>query len=216
MAEQIPTNAQLPIEPHVSWLGLDDESIGMHFWAWFIHLVLGRWGIDLREECLQKPLDQVLADHGALLDKIPSVALELDQDDPEGTLLEKAAKFCMRSELARAGVLIRGFIEERDERARDKAKNEAERARQRERAKKSRPNPLSNLIDSIVSRSPDISALDLLGRLISEIGNGVIESVGDYEYVWLAENNTQKTHKISGLKDVLRRSRIRTTNRGRI
>ena len=103
----------LPIEPHTSWLGLDDKTIGLRYWAWFITFVFEKWGVDLGEECSQKSYEQVLADHNVWLSILPDVALKLDQNDVEGVLLEKAAKLCVRNELSNAGGLVREFIENR-------------------------------------------------------------------------------------------------------
>ena len=197
------TETPLPIEPHESWLRLDDREIGLHYWAWFMYFVLGKWGVDLTEECEQKSWEQVFEDHDELFRELPSAAFDLDQDDPEGVLLQTAAKFCGKCELPRAGKLIRGFIEEREDYNRAKSEVDAEHARQRKKAEKPRPTAFAELIDGIVSRRPDISESELLGHLISEAGNGLIETVGDVDIVWLDDKCNEKKNKVSGLKDML-------------
>ena len=131
------TETPLPIEPHESWLRLDDRSIGVHFWAWFMNFVLGKGGVDLTEECEQKSWEQVFEDNDELFRELPSAALDLDQDDPEGVLLQTAARFCANCELPRAGKLIRGFIEERGKLSRAVSEVDAGKARQRDKADRS-------------------------------------------------------------------------------
>ena len=203
--QQIDT--QLPLEPDKSWLTLDDRTIGFRFWAWFMNLVLSRWGIDLAEECSRNPWEQILADHNELILKLPLVALDLDQDDPEGVLLQETAKFCARGEPARAGKLMRGFIEEREDRIKNKSEVEAGKTRQRVKAKKSRPTPYSKLIDKLVSERPEISESELLDRLMFKVGNGLIESINNDSIVWLDDNREEKTSRLSGLKDMLHRAK---------
>ena len=193
----------LPLEPHESWLALDDRSIAIHFWAWFMNLVLGRWGVDLKEEFKSRTWESVLEEHDELFCALPRAAFDLDQDDPEGVLLQKAAKFCAEGELLRAGALVRGIIEERARLSKAETKVDATNAEQRARASKRRPTPFSDLVDHIVKRNPDISESDFLSRLMSERGNGVVESVENDEYIWLTDECVQKTRKISGLKDIL-------------
>ena len=134
---------------------------------------------------LTKPLGESSSRSQSLLRKLPLVALDVDQDDPEGVLLQKAAKFCARGELARAGKLIRGFIEEREDRIKDKTEVEAGRTRQREKARKLRPTPYRKLISEIVSRRPDISEPEFMDYLTYQIGNGVIESIDNEKIVWV-------------------------------
>ena len=202
-------DAVLPIEPHPSWLKLDDEDIGTHFWAWFIMFVFDRTNVNLADECKQKDVEQVLSDNGSLLRDLPRIALDLDQDDEEGVILEKAAKLCVRCELSRAGKLIRNFIETREDVSITKAENATVKEKQRIRAEKQRPTPLTKRVDAIVAQRPDISELELLGRLTDEIGNGLIESVEDDEYVWLDDKGKDKKCRVSGLKDVLYKSKFR-------
>lgn len=197
----------LPFEPNKSWLTLDDRTVGGHFAAWFINLVLSRWGIDLAAELSRSPWEKLLADRPELFRDALLTAFDLDQDDPEGVLLQKAAKFCVRGELARAGKLMRGFIEERESRIKDKTEVEAGRTRQRVRAKKPRPNPFRELIEMIVSRRPDISEPELLERLMYEVANGVIESIENDKITWLNDKGEDKTSPVSGLKDMLYRAK---------
>jgi len=197
------TKIPLPLEPHESWLILDDRTMGGHFAAWFLNFVLSGWGIDLAAEFSRNPWEKLLADHPEPFHDALLAAFDLDQDDREGVLLQGAAKFCARGELARAGKLTRGFIEERADRNRDKTELQAGRARQRVRAEKSRPNPFRQEIESIVSRRPDISEPELLERLMSEIGNGVIESIEHGTITWLNDQCEERTSSVSGLKDRL-------------
>ena len=195
------------LEPNKSWLTLDDRTIGVHFAAWFMNLVLSRWGIDLAAEFSRSPWEKLLADHPEPFRDALLTAFDLDQDDREGVLLEKAAKFCARGELARAGKLTRDFIEERADRNKDKAELERGRTRQGERAKKPRPNLYKKLIEGIVCRQPDISESELLGRLMSAVANGVLESIDSDNITWSNENGEKKTRSVSGLKDMLYKAR---------
>jgi len=206
---QHPIDAPLPLEPDTTWLMLDDTTIGLHFWAWFLSFVLGKWGIDLAKECRQNSLEQVYENHEELFRKLPTVALDLDQDDVQGVLLQKAGKFCARGELARAGNLIREFIELREEHNREKAIVDAGKARQRKRAKKPRPTPFSKRLDAIVLQMPDISEAELLSRLMSETGDGLIESVDETNIVWLDNKGNQKITKMTYLKDALSKAKKR-------
>ena len=174
---QQPTNVPLPMEPHESWLQLDDRSIGVHYWAWFMNLALGRWGVDLGEECSRKSWEQVLTKHNALFRDLPSAALDLDQDDVEGVLLEKAAKFCARGDITRAGRLIRGFIENRVDHSQAKTEVDAGKARQREKSQLPRTTPLINLIGSIFAQKSDISVSELLDRIEAAEGNPRARSI---------------------------------------
>ena len=53
----------------------------------------------------------------------------------------------------------------------------------------------------------DISESELLGHLISEAGNDLIETVGDVDIVWLDDKCNKKKNKVSGLKDMLYRAK---------
>lgn len=197
----------LPLEPDKSWLTLDDRTIGVHFAAWFMNLVLSRWGIDLAAEFSRSPWEKLLADHPEPFRDALLAAFDLDQDDPEGVLLQKAAKFCVTGELARAGKLMRGFIEEREDRVKDKTEVEAGRTRQRVKAKKPRPSSFRELVKMIVSNRRDISEPELLDRLMYEVANGVIESIENDKITWLNDKGEEKTSTVSGLKDMLYRTK---------
>ncbi len=209
---QHPIDAPLPLEPDISWLRLDDRSIGEHFGAWFVTFVLSKWGIDLSEECLRKPWEQVLADHSVLIHDIPSAAFDLVQDDVEGVLLQEAAKFWAKGEPVRAGTLIRGFIEEQDEAL-------TGRRRQRRYAKNSRGDALSKLIYEVLEeRNGNLTEPELLRQLHSFQGMGVIEEISD-EYVFFIKRDGTGGHraKITNLRGRLStaRSKFRNNNPSR-
>jgi hypothetical protein len=94
-----------------------------------------------------------------------------------------------------------------------KAENAAVKDKQRKRAEKLRPTPLTELVDAIVARRSDISESELLGCIMDEIGNGLIESVEDAEYVWIDDKGNEKRNRVSGLKDVLYKAKARLKKR---
>ncbi len=177
--------------------------------------MLSKWEVNLGEEYLRKSPEQVLTEHAELFRKLPSVALGLDQDDVEGVLLEKAAKFCAGGELARAGKLIRGYIEEREDHNRSKLEVSTWKDQQKKKARLRRPTPLTELIASKVALKPDISTSQLLDRLTAEEGNGTIENIENGVIAWRDKNDQLKKNKVSGLKDMLHREKERQSKPSR-
>jgi len=198
---QHPMDAQLPLEPDISWLRLDNKSIGVHYGAWFVTFVLRKWKIDLGEEFLRKTWEQVLADHSSLIRDIPSAAFDLRQDDVEGVLLQEAAKFWASGDLARAGKLARDFIVKQDEAL-------TGRHRQREYACKDRGDTLGGLIYEIVEeRGGSITSPELLANLKDLTGAGVIEEVTDEKIWFVCADGTSKSAPVSGLRGRLYREK---------
>ena len=203
------TEIPLPMEPHESWLSLDDQSIGLHFWAWFTEFVFDKAEIDLGDECRQKSVEQILADHDALLRDLPRIALDLDQNDVEGAILEKAAKFCVRCELIDAGVLIREFIERRIELSR--AVDEATTGRQwRKRiAQQPRRDGLSQLIwERVQNTSGKITESELRTEIEVSLGCGVIDEVTEDKIYFINRDGTGgHSSPISALRGRLSRAK---------
>ena len=206
------TKIPLPLEPHESWLILDDATIGVHFAAWFLNFVLSGWGIDLAEEFSQKSWETLLADHPELFHDALLAALDLNQDDLEGVHLEKAAKFCARGELARAGLLIRRFIEERIERGQLVDEANTGRRRQSKHAKRPRPDTLSKLIYQLVEiTNGEISESELKDELESNKWNpsGIVEDIEGGVVYFVREDNAIGETKIANLRGRLSRAKIR-------
>ena len=127
---QKPTERPLPIEPHESWLALDNESIGYQFGAWFIKFAFDQSGFNLAQECRQKSVDQIWTEYRdkdefvkPLLRNLPKIARELDAFGVDAVTLQKAAEFYTKGKLVRAGSLIRESLERRVEL--DQAKRDA-------------------------------------------------------------------------------------------
>ena len=89
-----------------------------------------------------------------------------------------------------------------------KSRQEEFSADQRKRAQAPRPDKLTELIESYLRFTPEMTPKDLLSRLQSDIGKGVIDEVTD-EYIFYHPNNgnqaTAIPTPISGLKNRLSR-----------
>lgn len=93
-----------------------------------------------------------------------------------------------------------------------KSRQEEFSADQRKRAQAPRPDKLTELIKSYLRFTPDMTPKDLLSRLQSDIGKGVITEVTDEDIFYYPNNGNQVTAipiPISGLKNRL--SRLKTT-----
>lgn len=94
-----------------------------------------------------------------------------------------------------------------------KLRQEEFSADQRKRAKFPRTNQLTELIKSYLRFTPDMTSKDLLSRLQSDIGKGVITEITDEDIFYYPNNGNQVTPipaPISGLKNRL--SRLKTTD----
>jgi uncharacterized protein YihD (DUF1040 family) len=95
-----------------------------------------------------------------------------------------------------------------------KSRKEEFSADQRKRAQSPRSNQFTELIKSYLRFTPDMTLKDLLSRLQSEIGKGVITEVTDEDIFYYPNNGNQAIAiptPISGLKNRL--SRLKTTAR---
>lgn len=95
-----------------------------------------------------------------------------------------------------------------------KLRQEEFSADQRKRAQAPRPDQLTKLIKSYLRFTPNMTAKDLLSRLQSEIGKGVITEVTDEDIFYYPNNGAHVAAiptPISGLKNRL--SRLKTTAR---
>ena len=93
-----------------------------------------------------------------------------------------------------------------------KSRQEEFSADQRKRAQAPRPDKLTELIKSYLRFTPDMTPKDLLSRLQSDIGKGVITEVTDEDIFYYPNNGNLVTaipKPISGLKNRL--SRLKTT-----
>jgi hypothetical protein len=95
-----------------------------------------------------------------------------------------------------------------------KSRQEEFSANQRKRAQFPRSDQLTELIKSYLRLTPDMTQKDLLSRLQSDIGKGVITEVTDEDIFYYPNHGNQVTAipiPISGLKNRL--SRLKTTAR---
>ena len=211
---QEPTESQLPMQPHESWLALDDKSIGYHFGAWFTKRVFDEAGLNLAEECRQKSVDQIYAEYHALFRDLPRIALDLDEHDVEGVTLEKAAEFCTKGDPVSAGVLIREFLEGRV--ALSEAEDEAAtgRRRQSQFAQRPRRDGLSQLIwEQVQHSSGKITVAGLKAEIEASQGGEYIDEVTD-DTIYFNNRDGTGGHSapISGLSARLSRAKKKFRN----
>ncbi len=209
-----PIEKQLPMQPHESWLALDDESIGYHFGAWFTKRVFDEAGLDLAEECRQKSVDQIYAEYDTLFRDLPKIALDLDEHDVEGVTLEKAAEFVTKGDPVSAGVLIREFLEGRVALSRAEDDANTGRRRQKQIAQGPRRDGLSQLIWELVQTTNGvITAEDLRVAIEASQGGEYIDEVTETKIYFINRDGTgNHSSPISGLSARLSRAKKKFRN----
>jgi hypothetical protein len=129
---------------------------------------------------------------------------EWDTDDPELAYLEKALRRLAVGRGIDAVTLLKRAITDRQQAVSDEQRRRASTPRE--------SHPLEKLIESIVAKNPSISAKELVDILCSEVGNGVIAKVRDFE-IELVDRSLGPV-KVSGVKDRLTRAKKKIAKAG--
>jgi hypothetical protein len=129
---------------------------------------------------------------------------EWDTDDPELAYLEKALRRLAIGRTIDAVTLLKRAITDRQQAVSDEQRRRASTPRE--------SHPLDKLIESIAAKNPSISAKELIDVLCSEVGNGIIAKVGDFEIEFV--DRSRRPVKVSGVPDRLTRAIKRIAKAG--
>jgi len=214
----------LPIGPHKSWLGLDDEGIVYQFGEWFIFFVFDAVGINYAKECRQKSADQIWIEYRdkdefvkPLLRNLGKIARELYASDSESVNLKQIAVVLFtKGKLERAADLIREFIEKRVKRDRLERAALPYNQRQKQDSKQDRPDGLGLFMSEQIKRNGKINVTQMQAKIEASQGVGYIVKVtADKIYFKNRDgstynrNGTRLSAVITGLSNRLKREKER-------
>jgi hypothetical protein len=130
--------------------------------------------------------------------------VDWDSDDPALSYIEKVLRRLAIGRDVDAVTLLKRAITDRQQAVSDEQRRRASTPR--------KVDPLDKLIENIVANTPSISAKELLDVLCTEVGNGVIAKVSDFE-IELVDRSIGPV-KVSGIKDRLTRTKKKIAKAG--
>jgi hypothetical protein len=158
----------------------------------------------LQRERLRRGVVDGTAEADAVDNETLTKMAEWDTDDVALSNIEKFLRRLAKGRGVDAITFLKKVITNRQQAVSDEQRRRASTPRER--------NPLDKLIENIIAKDPSISAKELIDALSSEVGNGVIAKVGDFE-IQLVDRSLGPV-KVAGVKDRLTRIKKRIAKAG--